>query len=108
MMTEDDIPAEILRLLPEVRKTHPGITRLEAELARVKASVKELWMRYQVEAGRIQIRAASIQRRIRLEETYLKQRIAEDLRVAAGLKVSGRRRRAIINTTTNHETQSPP
>ena len=25
MMTEDDIPAEILRLLPEVRKTHPGI-----------------------------------------------------------------------------------
>lgn len=108
----DDLIARIEARFKECRDSHRPIQRLEEDLAKAKQAVKDLWADYTARSNRLRIRAAAIQRKIRVEELYLKQSISYDLRASTGEKVVFNRRFRIrtksttINppATTTHET----
>lgn len=100
----DDLIARIEARFKECRDSHRPIQRLEEDLAKAKQAVKDLWTDYNVRSNRLRIRAAAIQRKIRVEELYLKQNISYDLRAGTGEKAVFNRRfriRAKPTTTIN-------
>lgn len=95
-----DLSQQIEAHFPEHRKNHRPIIKLEAELARVKQSIKDLWAEYSMRTNRIRIKAAAIERSIRVEELYLKQYIAADLRAGREPRGNWRTRNQSNHTTT--------
>ena len=108
----DDLIARIEARFKECRDSHRPIQRLEEDLAKAQQAVKDMWADYNLRANRLRIRAAAIQRKIRVEELYLKQNISYDLRARGGETAIFRKRFRIrtkpittINptATTTHE-----
>lgn len=89
-------PAEVERLLPEARLKHGPLLKLEAQRDRVKQAQHELYLEYQHRSNGVSIKLAAIDKQIKLEEIYLKRKIAEGLR-----------KKPTTTITTTNETESP-
>lgn len=99
-----DWPATIDLYFPECRRRDEKIQATDKTIDIRKANLKLLWKEYQYKARKLQLQIAAFERRLTVEEIYLKQKITLDIKVELGLAVHSRRHRVLKGKITINDT----